>query len=240
MPLSPEGSFEPWPATVDALDRGIEEPRPDTDCSAGFDWPDFADGDETEVPAPETIAEEPARAETVDAIEQRVAEAYAAGQAGGRAEGRAEGEAAERLRLRNAFAALDSALGSIQHGEARWREALEENLVALAIAIAKQILEREVKVDRGVVEGLVRRAVSEFPVDQPVRVRLAPTDIGVLADAGAAVPPADLVDGRAARWIPDPLLTPGGCVVEGRERIVDGRVDSALERIYRQLTHASA
>jgi flagellar biosynthesis/type III secretory pathway protein FliH len=28
----------------------------------------------------------------------------------------------------------------------------------------------------------------------------------------------------------------GGCVIEGRDRIVDGRVDTALERIYRGLS----
>jgi hypothetical protein len=29
-------------------------------------------------------------------------------------------------------------------------------------------------------------------------------------------------------------------VVEGRERIVDGRVDTALERVYRRLTYNNA
>jgi hypothetical protein len=29
-------------------------------------------------------------------------------------------------------------------------------------------------------------------------------------------------------------------VVEGRERIIDGRVDAALERVYRRLTYTGA
>jgi flagellar biosynthesis/type III secretory pathway protein FliH len=41
-------------------------------------------------------------------------------------------------------------------------------------------------------------------------------------------------------WVPDARIARGGCVVEGRERIVDGRVDSALERVYRRLAHRHA
>jgi flagellar biosynthesis/type III secretory pathway protein FliH len=38
----------------------------------------------------------------------------------------------------------------------------------------------------------------------------------------------------------DSRIQPGGCVVEGRERIIDGRVDTALERLYRQLSGNNA
>jgi flagellar biosynthesis/type III secretory pathway protein FliH len=42
------------------------------------------------------------------------------------------------------------------------------------------------------------------------------------------------------RWLADARIQPGGCVVEGRERIVDGRVDTALERLYRKLSDNDA
>ena len=42
--------------------------------------------------------------------------------------------------------------------------------------------------------------------------------------------------GREARWIADEDVVPGGCIVEGPDRIVDGRVDQALERIFWELT----
>jgi flagellar biosynthesis/type III secretory pathway protein FliH len=45
------------------------------------------------------------------------------------------------------------------------------------------------------------------------------------------------VEGREAAWHADPLVEPGGVVVEGRDRIIDGRVDTALERVYRRLTY---
>jgi hypothetical protein len=37
------------------------------------------------------------------------------------------------------------------------------------------------------------------------------------------------------RWISDVSILRGGCLMEGRERIIDGRVDTALERAYRGL-----
>lgn len=46
-------------------------------------------------------------------------------------------------------------------------------------------------------------------------------------------------EGREAAWHADPLVEPGGVVVEGRDRIIDGRVDTALERVYRRLTYTS-
>jgi flagellar assembly protein FliH len=114
---------------------------------------------------------------------------------------------------------------------------VEENLSALAVAIARQIIGRELRGDADAIADMVRRALVEFPIDQPLRVRLSPQDLSTIASlstrSGDAVP---IAPGRDLRWLADPLLEPGSCVVEGKERIVDGRADRALERIYRRLT----
>ena len=36
------------------------------------------------------------------------------------------------------------------------------------------------------------------------------------------------------------MRTRGGCLVEGRERIIDGRVDTSLERAYRSIGQVQA
>jgi flagellar biosynthesis/type III secretory pathway protein FliH len=56
------------------------------------------------------------------------------------------------------------------------------------------------------------------------------------ANAGEDTP----IAGRSVRWISDPEIRPGGCLVESRERLVDGRVDTALERIYRTIIEDDA
>ena len=94
---------------------------------------------------------------------------------------------------------------------------------------------------RRVVE-LVRSALQEFPIDQPMRIRVNPTDLSAIsrATSDGRDPLQILTRDRDARWLPDASIAPGGCIVEGRERIVDGRVDIALERIYRRLTYTNA
>jgi flagellar biosynthesis/type III secretory pathway protein FliH len=123
----------------------------------------------------------------------------------------------------------------------RWTGTIEENICALAVAVARQVVGRELTTDASWVLDLVKRALLEFPIDQPVRIRVNPQDLAALEANGAAAEGLQgIVQGRDARWVADARLAPGGCVVEGRERIVDGRVDTALERIYRRLTYTHA
>lgn len=182
-------------------------------------------------PAVERAAERAAReAET----ESLLREAYLRG----RQEGRAEGERAERAKLQSAVRAAEDALNQLTAAEERWSGALEENLCALAVAIARQVLGRELAADPGALLELVRRALSEFPMDQPVRIRVNPADWEMLTAPGWTTPGAPGVEGREVRWIADDRVLAGGCLVEGRERLVDGRVDTGLERIYRRISHA--
>jgi flagellar biosynthesis/type III secretory pathway protein FliH len=112
----------------------------------------------------------------------------------------------------------------------------EENLLALALAVARQILEREVQIAPEAVANLVSSALSHFPLDQKIKVRLNPSDLTFLSGEGADGPEVETV-GREVRWIPDDTVSRGGCLVEGPEHVVDGRLDSALERIYRTVFH---
>jgi flagellar biosynthesis/type III secretory pathway protein FliH len=176
------------------------------------------------------------QAERAAELERVAAQAFAAGQAAGEARGRAEAEA----RLASAVAAAEAALDRIREGERRWEGALDENLCALAVTVARQVIGRELAGDTATLTDLVRRALAEFPIDQPVQIRVHPSDLAALAAQGSAgttaAGTAAVAPNREARWIAEPGLAPGGCIVEGRERIVDGRVDTALERMYRRLS----
>jgi flagellar biosynthesis/type III secretory pathway protein FliH len=159
----------------------------------------------------------------------------------GHEDGRTAGEIAEGARLRHAVQAADMALEEMRENEARWAGAVEDNLCALATAIARQIVGRELATDSTVVADLVRRALAEVPLDQPVRIRVHPNDLAVLSSmTNEDGSPVTVTAGREARWLADPRVQPGGCVIEGRDRIIDGRVDTALERVYRRLTYNNA
>jgi flagellar biosynthesis/type III secretory pathway protein FliH len=154
--------------------------------------------------------------------------------------GRDAGAAAERERLASAFATVTTLLESLRERETRWTERLEENLCALAVAVGRQLFDAELEASPAHTAALVRRALTEFPIDQPVVLRVNPSDLASIT-ASAVTDGGQLTVGRAdAQWVPDPRVSPGGCVIEGRDRIVDGRVDTALERLYRRLTGTGA
>lgn len=166
-----------------------------------------------------------------------VADAYALGFE----EGYHEGELAEQARLQAARRAAEDALDVIRANEERWSDSISENIVALAVAVARHVVDRELALDPTIVAHIVSQAITAFPIDQPVRVRVNPNDLAVLDAAGLTA--ADGLGGavqRPAHWIADAHVHTGGCVVEGRDRIVDGRVDTALERVYRRLAHQHA
>ncbi|HEU4629907.1 MAG TPA: FliH/SctL family protein [Gemmatimonadaceae bacterium] len=226
--ILPEGGAAAW---------ALEELTP-----AGAGSGDAAPPAEAPALLQQRQAEEEARqqAERQAELERATAQAYAAGVAAGEQRGRAEATA----RLASAVAAAEAALERIRDGERRWEGALDDNVCALTVAIARQVIGRELAGDPATLTDLVRRALAEFPVDQPVQIRVNPADLAALATQGGAAGQAAGAPGgtaavapnREARWIADPSVAVGGCLVEGRERIVDGRVDTALERIYRKLT----
>lgn len=172
-----------------------------------------------------------------DPVDALVAEAYRHGYD----EGRLEGEHAEQARLRSAVQAAEEALDALRDGELRWTGMIEENVVAVALAVARHVIGREAAADPQVVAALARKAIGEFQLDRQLRIRVHPQDLQLLQSAGDGDHvELDLAEGRELHWIPDATISRGGCVVEGRERIVDGRVDTALERVYRRLTYTNA
>ncbi|MCC7195139.1 MAG: hypothetical protein IT356_06235 [Gemmatimonadaceae bacterium] len=158
----------------------------------------------------------------------------------GFAAGLADGVATERARLQSSMRALDEAVEVFGEASAGWTSALEENIAALAVAIARLIVDRELTSDTGIVRGLVAQALTEYTVDEPVQVRLNPDDLSALRatidDDGAG----ELATKERCQWVADPHVVPGGCILQGRQRIIDGRVDTALERVYRRLVRQHA
>ena len=157
------------------------------------------------------------------------------------ARGRADGEVTARqdagAMIASCVQALTDAIESVRAHEARWTSNAEENVAALAIMVARHLVQREVDADPEIVRGLVQRALSQFPIDQVITVRLNPEDV---ASCGATVTPDAAGRMRDVRWISDAHIQRGGCLVEGRERIIDGRVDTSLERAYRAVGQVQA
>jgi len=170
-------------------------------------------------------------------VEERHAEELEHAFRRGRLEGEERGRAKARQELQSVLSALRELLVEARGSREAWMSQLEENLVALATAMARQLLQRELQADPQAMQDLVRAAAALFPPDQSIKVRMHPDDLARLGDGGEEPANRGAVEGRDTRWIPDETVVRGGYLLEGPARIVDGRVDEALERLFRELTH---
>ena len=204
-----------------------------------FEMPDIFSADEFEGDVAEHDSMHADGAEAHEAheaqpdVERLTADAYARG----RAEGERKAQAMAESEIAPVLSALNDAIATVQLHQARWLSNTEEHIAALAVAVARHVLTREVTADATHVRALVAEALSQYPLDSQIVVRLNPDDI-------AACNTVVVTDnaGRAAdvRWTADPQVVRGGCLVEGRERVIDGRIDTLLERLYRSIGNVQA
>jgi flagellar assembly protein FliH len=177
---------------------------------------------EHESPA-EQIPEPP----TAEEIERIQREAWEEAYARGREEGLAQGLTEARQQAKRLADALDVLAEPLRELDER----VMEEMVAMTIAIARQLVRRELRTDPGQIVGVVQQAVSALPVAaQRVRVTLHPEDAATVREVLSE-------DGRLAVWeiIEDPTLTRGGCRVETEHSRIDASVERRLTAIAAEL-----
>jgi flagellar assembly protein FliH len=150
-------------------------------------------------------------------------EAFEQGLAEGREAGHAEVRAqVERLAgmfydLAKPFEELDSEV--------------ERELLTLAMALARQIVRRELKTDPTQIIGIIREAIAALPVAaREVRVHLHPEDAAVVREHLA---PTE--NQRAWTMIEDPVMARGGCQITSATSRIDARLETRLGGILSEL-----
>jgi flagellar assembly protein FliH len=150
-------------------------------------------------------------------------EAFEQGLAEGREAGRAEVHAqVERLAgmfydLARPFEVLDAEV--------------ERELLTLAMALARQIVRRELKADPTQIIGIIREAIAALPVAaREVRVHLHPEDAAVVKQHLA---PTE--NERAWAIIEDPVMARGGCQITSATSRIDARLETRLGAILSEL-----
>ena len=179
--------------------------------------------------------------------QQRFAEEFQAKEAALRQEGYAQGfvqghaqamvEAQQRIQAyiegQGQQAARDIAqlLRSVQDEWDQARQQLAEQILQLAIDIARQVLLRQPRMDAAALQALVQEAtrLMEAEVEQ-VSVHLNPTDFALLqaADSGALTE-------WSRQLRPDPDVAMHGCVVRTGTRSVDASLATRWQRVVASL-----
>jgi flagellar assembly protein FliH len=160
----------------------------------------------------------------LESIEQRAhQEAYAKGREAGLASARAETQQSLD-RMKQQVARLESILDLLGAPLRDLDAQVEEQLVGLALTVAKQLVRRELRVDPAQVIAVIRETVSLLPMAaRDVRVHLHPEDAAIVRERLAS-PGQD----RAWNIVEDPVTTRGGCRVTTDTASIDARLESRM------------
>ena len=163
----------------------------------------------------------------LEEVEQRThKEAYAKGHAAGLAAARAESQQALN-QLKTQVATIDNMLAEIAQPFRELDSQVEEQLVQLAVTIARQLVRRELRMDPSQVIAIIRETVALLPAaTRDVRVHLHPEDASVVREK-LATPSAD----RAWTIVEDPVMTRGGCRVTTDTAHIDQRLETRIQGI---------
>ena len=153
----------------------------------------------------------------------------------GEADGNAASEAKYAAEVERVVHTLTSCCEALQAMRANCVEEMQKQVFVLAMAVAREVIQRQVETDPGIVHALVRRALDEVSWETRIDVRLHPDDLAAVQHHsgqgdGERMP-------MALAWIADNTIERGGCVVETPQRIVDARIETVLAALHRRLTH---
>lgn len=146
-------------------------------------------------------------------------------------QGLREGTAAGREQVRAQVERLDQLLTDLARPFDEVDETVQAELVSLAMALARQIVRRELRQDPTQIIGVVREAMGQLPVAaRDVRVQLHPEDAAIVREHLA---PA--ANERAWSLVEDPMMMRGGCQVVSASSRIDVRLEKRLGALLSEL-----
>ncbi len=161
------------------------------------------------------------------------AEGRAAGYQAGLEEGRNAGRAEYEARLQELDTQLDTLRSQLQALAQPLQQLdadVEQQLAELSLAVARQVVHRELQTQPGEVLAVIRQAVALLPMSaRDIRIHVNPDDFRFLSDKGAG--------GEEAAWrlVEDASLGRGGCVVKAENSQIDATVERRLNQLASQV-----
>ena len=122
---------------------------------------------------------------------------------------------------------LSRSLADLATVRSHVRKTAESDLLKLAIAVARRVIHRELTLDPGSIEGLIRVALEKLESRELCRVRVHPDQEPVIRTllARFSAAPVEL--------IPDQTLQCGDVLFETAHGTLDGSIEAQLQEIER-------
>lgn len=159
--------------------------------------------------------------------DQGLKQGFDKGHLDGFAEGRKKGYADGQHLLQKQAADLNRLLEALNEPFKQLDHEIENELVQLALAVASQIIRREIKLHPDEIIAVVREAINVLPLgSQKVALNLHPEDAELvrnILNLDESLPPWRLVE--------NPLITRGGCTVETEVSSVDASLEKRLAAV---------
>lgn len=141
--------------------------------------------------------------------------------------GRREGQADGRREMSEQAGVLDQLLHAMTRPLEALDQEVEQALVSLSIAIARQLVRREIKTDPGQIVAVVKEAIAALPAaSRALRLSLNPEDAQLVREL-LTVPDGD----GAWQIIEDATLSRGDCQVTTDVSRIDATMDSRLNSV---------
>ncbi len=154
-------------------------------------------------------------------------EGFSMGRKEGRSQGYTEGRTQAAAESEELFKRLEGLFNSLADPVSQLDDELEANLAELTLAIAKQLVRREIKIEPGEIVAVVREAVRVLPISaRNPTIYLHPEDIQLVRNALSLGE-----DEKSYRLEEDLLLTRGDCRVETESSYIDASIEARLSAI---------
>jgi flagellar assembly protein FliH len=198
--------------------------------------PDPVTAESASPPAPQVVARDGAvsdlspPAPALSTVEQQAhlaaleRDAFTKGYAQGERTGLEAGATRADAMLRRVAQTLEE-LSSLREAMVKQTE---QQLVQLAVAIARRILQREVSIDPDLTAALAHIALDRLGPSTPAVIRLHPEDYAVVTTQQG-----NDWAGRQVQVVSDPAVARGGCLVQSEFGYIDASVNAQVDQIAR-------
>ncbi len=212
------GAFQRWmPPSFDDAGRKTEDAGQAAEAQVADQEPLQDTDAPLERDSPETRDEPPIKFPTAQEVESMMDEAREAGRAAGYEEGAAQARAEAE--------SLQALLAALEDGLARLDQEIAEELVTLAVEVARQLVRHTLADHPSAIAEAVREALLQLPQNQ-VRIHINPDDAKLVREYLA-----DQLEHGHHRLIEDDAILRGGCRLESAGSEVDATVETRWRRV---------
>ena len=178
---------------------------------------------------PEPVEVEPPPPIDVEQIEK---DAFASGYTEGRKEGWQEGqtaaEEAANARIEEMTGRYAEALAEVATFKDALRAQVEEEVVRLALSVAKKIVHREIQIDPAIIHTLVRVTLERVSGKSAVTVRLSPVDYNYMIGNHKDM---SQTEGREISFESDNSLAQGDFMIQTAAGDIDARIEEEFNEV---------